>query len=81
MILEKIRARASANLQHIILPEGEDARTVTAAEMCVRDKIARITLVGDEGKIREAARQASANLNGVEIIDHHKSHIEFRPNK
>jgi phosphate acetyltransferase len=73
MILEKIRARAAANLQHIVLPEGEDSRTVSAAEMCVRDKIARITLVGDEEKIRHAAQQANANLNGVEIIDHRKS--------
>ena len=73
MILEKIRQRASENLQHIVLPEGEDARTVSAAEMCARDKIARITLIGDEEKIREAARTANANLNGVEIVDHRRA--------
>lgn len=73
MILEKIRARAAQNLQHIILPEGEDPRTTAAAEMCVRDQIARITLVGDEEKIRAGALAANANLNGVEIIDHRKS--------
>ena len=28
MILEKIRERAAADVQHIILPEGEDVRTV-----------------------------------------------------
>lgn len=73
MILEKIRARAASNLQHIILPEGEDARTCAAAEICVRDRIARITLIGDEEKIRAAAQNADANLNGVGIIDHRKS--------
>lgn len=73
MILQKIRQKAAENLQHIILPEGEDSRTVVAAEMCVRDKIARITLIGDEEKIREAARNANANLNGVETVDHKKS--------
>lgn len=73
MILEKIRQRAAADLQHIVLPEGEDARTIQAAEMCARDKIAKITLIGDEEKIREAARSANANLNGVEIIDHRKA--------
>lgn len=73
MILEKIRARASASLQHIILPEGEDARTIQAAEMCARDRIARITIVGNEEKIRETARLSNANLNGVEILDHRKS--------
>jgi phosphate acetyltransferase len=74
MILEKIRARASENLQHIILPEGEDARTVKAAAVCVRDKIAKITIIGNEEKVRELARETGANLNGVEILDHRKSH-------
>ena len=73
MILQQIRERASGDLQHIVLPEGEDARTVSAAEMCVRDRIAKITLIGDEEKIREAARAAKANLNGVELLDHRKA--------
>ena len=73
MILQQIRQRAAADLQHIVLPEGEDARIVAAAEICVRDRIAKITLIGDEEKIREMARVANANLNGIEILDHHKS--------
>lgn len=73
MILQNIRRRASEDLQHIILPEGEDARTVQAAAMCVRDKIAKITIIGDEEKVRELAREANSNLNGVEILDHKKS--------
>ncbi len=73
MILQQIRQRAAANPQHIVLPEGEDARVIQAAEMCVRDRIARITLVGDEEKIRESARAAGANLNGAEILDHRQS--------
>jgi phosphate acetyltransferase len=73
MILEKIRQRASSNLQHIILPEGEDARTLQAAEKCAGERIAKITFVGDEEKIRETARASNANLNGVEILDHRKS--------
>lgn len=73
MILQNIRRRASEDLQHIILPEGEDARTVQAAAMCVRDKIAKITIIGDEEKVRELARETNSNLNGVEILDHKKS--------
>jgi phosphate acetyltransferase len=73
MILEQIRSRAKSNLQHIVLPEGEDPRTVKAAEICARDGIAGITLIGNEEKIREAAAQAGANLNGVAIIDHRKA--------
>jgi phosphate acetyltransferase len=73
MILQKIRQRASENPQHIILPEGEDARTLQAAEMCVRDRIAKITVIGNEEKIRALAAETGVNLNGVEILDHRQS--------
>lgn len=59
--------------QHIVLPEGEDPRTLTAAEMCVKEKIARITVIGDEAKVRAAAQSCGANLNGIELVDHRKS--------
>ncbi len=73
MILEKIRQKASENLQHIILPEGEDVRTVQAAAICARERIAKITIIGNEEKVRELARENDSNLNGVEILDHRKS--------
>jgi phosphate acetyltransferase len=73
MILENIRQRAAKDPQHIILPEGEDARTLQAAEICVSEKIAKITVIGNEEKIRATASDAGANLNGVEILDHRKS--------
>jgi len=73
MILEQIRQRASADLQHIVLPEGEDPRTVTAASICVRERIAKITMLGSEEKIRAAAQSNNVNLNGVTIIDHRKA--------
>lgn len=72
-ILEQIRRRAAADLQHILLPEGEDPRTVAAAEMVVRERLARVTVLGDEEKIRASARDAGANLNGVEVIDHRRA--------
>jgi phosphate acetyltransferase len=73
MILEKIRQKAAEDLQHIVLPEGEDARTIQAAAICVQAKIAKITVIGNEEKVRELARETNSNLNGVEILDHRKS--------
>lgn len=73
MILQQIRLRAAADPQHIILPEGEDPRTLAAAEICSRDKIARITVLGNEERVRTAAAEAGADLNGVTIIDHRKT--------
>ncbi|HEY0077375.1 MAG TPA: phosphate acetyltransferase [Pyrinomonadaceae bacterium] len=72
-ILERIRQRAAADPQHIVLPEGEDARTVVAASIVARLGMARVTVLGDAEKIRAAARESSADLGGVEIIDHRRA--------
>ena len=73
MILEQIRQRAAADPQHVILPEGDDPRTIQAAEMCVRSRVAKITVIGDEEKVRSLASETGANLNGVDILDHRKA--------
>jgi phosphate acetyltransferase len=73
MILQKLRQRAAAEQQHIVLPEGEDLRTVQAAATCAVEGIAKITLLGNEEKIRALAAEAGANLNGVTMIDHRRS--------
>ena len=72
-ILERIRQRAAANPQHIVLPEGNDPRTVVAAAQCARKRIARITLLGDEEIIRENARSQGVDLGGVSVIDHRRA--------
>ncbi len=72
-ILEHIRQRAAGNPQRIVLPEGNDPRTVVAAATCARNGIARITLLGDEAIIRETAERERADLAGVEVIDHRRA--------
>lgn len=69
-ILERIRQRAAAKPQHIVLPEGNDPRTVVAAAACARNRLARITLLGDEATIRETAQREGGDLGGVDVIDH-----------
>lgn len=73
MILRSIRERAANDIQHIILPEGEDERVITAAAICSRERIAKITLLGSEETIRAKAAETNANLNGVDIVDHKRS--------
>jgi phosphate acetyltransferase len=77
MILHQIRQRAAADIQHIVLPEGEDVRTVEAAAICARDRVAKITIIGNEEKVRSLAAGTGANLNGVSILDHRRDHHEF----
>ncbi len=73
MILQRIRQRAAADIQHIVLPEGEDPRTVKAASICAAEGIAKIILLGNEEKIRSVAAETGSNLNGVSIVDHRRS--------
>ncbi len=73
MILQKIRQRAASDQQYIILPEGEDVRTVQATAICARENIAKITLLGREEVIKQLASDVNVNLNGVDILNHRKS--------
>lgn len=72
-ILDRIRQRAASKPQHIVLPEGNDPRTVVAAAMCSTQRLAQITLLGDENIIRQTARDKSLDLGGVTIIDHQRA--------
>ncbi len=72
-ILENIRQRAAANIQHIVIPEGDDPRTVVAAAACTQRKIARITLLGNEAGIRETAQREGVDLGGVTVIEHRRA--------
>jgi phosphate acetyltransferase len=72
-ILQRLRNRAAAAPQHIVLPEGEDERTIAAAARIRRERIARVTLLGDEEKIRRRAAALGDSLTNVPIIDHRRA--------
>ena len=72
-ILKKLRVRAATQLQHIVLPEGEDDRTIVAAAKIAEERLARITMLGDEEKIRGRARSLGVSLTNVPILDHRRS--------
>jgi phosphate acetyltransferase len=68
-VLEKIRRRAAQARKHIVLPEGEDDRTIHAAALCRAQSLARVTLVGSEGKIQERARELGIDLGSTAVVD------------
>src|SRR5436853_2365411 len=72
-VLERIRARASSDPKHIVLPEGEDERTIRAAALCIQGRIASLTLIGGEDVIRDTASKIGVALTGVSIVDHRRS--------
>ncbi len=65
-VIGDIKKKAIALNKKIVLCEGEDSRVVKAAAECVRDKIARIVLLGNAEEIK--GRNPDVNLEGIEII-------------
>ena len=68
-LVEKIKARARANLQRIVLPEGEDPRIVSAAAAIARDGFAKVTLLGRKQIIGSVAAELHVGLGDVAIAD------------
>jgi phosphate acetyltransferase len=69
-LLEKIMARAKANLQRIVLPEGTEIRTLKAADIILKEKAAKLILIGNEAEIKKIA--AENNLTDIDeaiIVD------------
>ncbi len=62
-ILEQMTERARKNPQRIVLPEGDEPRTLEAANILLRDQLAQLILIGSPEKINQMARD-----NGYEYI-------------
>lgn len=63
--LDTILERAKKDKKTIILPEGDDVRTLEAAETILEKDIANLIILGNAAEINES----SYNLEGAEIID------------
>ena len=66
-IIDKIKAKAKADVKHIVLPEGDEPRTVKAAAIIAEQGLAKLTLLGNPEKIKEVAGDIC--LDGIAIID------------
>ena len=66
-IIDKIKAKAKADLKHIVLPEGEEVRNVQAAVMIRDQGLAKLTLLGDPAKVKEVS--GGADLTDIEIVN------------
>ncbi len=64
-LLDEIMQRAKDNLQHIVLPEGTEPRTLKAADIILKEKAAKLTLLGNKAEILKLASE-----NGLENIQY-----------
>lgn len=56
-ILQQMRERAKLNQKRIVLPEGDEPRTLEAADIILRDRLAQLILIGDENRIAQMAQE------------------------
>ena len=68
-LLESFKDKARKNPQRIVLPEGTEPRTVKAASMITREKLAKVTLIGVPDRPGVAARIFKALADAAINID------------
>ena len=75
-LIEDILARAKANKQRIVLPEGTEERTLKAADRLVADGVADIILIGNADEIASLAKSYGLNNIGKATIVDSKNHAK-----
>ncbi|MCC8070182.1 MAG: phosphate acetyltransferase [Bacteroidales bacterium] len=70
-LFEKMTAKAKAHPQRIVLPEGTEPRTLTAADRIIAEGIAHVTLIGDPKDILAMASEMK--------LDHIKDAVIINP--
>jgi len=65
--------RARKHKQHIVLPEGDDDRVLTATEILLRREVVDITLLGEEDAIRTKIGQLGLRIDPLKVIDPFRS--------
>ncbi|MCK5826840.1 MAG: phosphate acetyltransferase [Desulfuromusa sp.] len=68
-LVDQIKAKARADLQTVVLPEGYDDRMIEAAVQIAADKLANIVLLGDPLSLNAKADELGVSLSDVTIIE------------
>ncbi|MDN3556458.1 phosphate acetyltransferase [Halomonas maura] len=74
----RLVSMAQQTRRRIVLPEGDEPRTLEAAIVCQRRGIADCVLLGQREAIAEVARRRGLELpEGLEIIDPHRIRLRY----
>ena len=68
-MIERVYEKAKKDPKRIVFPEGDEARTLLAAEKLFKAGICRPILVGNAEKIKAAAEAAGADVAGIPTAD------------
>ncbi|MBE6345539.1 MAG: phosphate acetyltransferase [Spirochaetaceae bacterium] len=72
--VEEMKNKAIALQKRLVLPEGTEERTITAAAQIISEKIAKeVILLGNNEEIKKVADSIGVSLQGITLIDPEKS--------
>lgn len=78
MFEHQLLHEAARRRMHIVLPEGDDDRVLTAADLLLRRGVADITLLGDPIRINAQAASIGADVSGATLLDPDRSELADR---
>lgn len=68
-MIEMVKAKAKSCTKNIVLPEGDEVRTVEAASIIKKEGLANPILIGNPDKIAAVAKEINVDITGIEIQD------------
>ncbi|MFA5408693.1 MAG: phosphate acetyltransferase [Bacilli bacterium] len=69
-LFENLWLKAHSNKKMIVLPEGEEDRTIIAASKILSSNLASLIMIGDEKVIKDKALELKADISKATIINH-----------
>jgi len=72
-MVDDVKLKAKKCLKTIVLPEGDESRTVRAAAILKKEALAVPVLIGKKENVEAVAAQTGTDISGITIIDPLKS--------
>ena len=67
--IDSIKIRAKKDIKTIVLPEGNDIRTIEAGGKVRKEQFADVIVLGNKDEILNMAKEHNINIDGVKIIN------------
>lgn len=75
--IDGLKLKAKSDVKTIVLPEGEEIRTIKAAAIVKKEGYAKNILLGNPAKINELAKNEGVDISGIEIINPSEGNEEY----
>jgi phosphate acetyltransferase len=68
-LLDQLKSQVKTTKKRIVLPEATDDRTLVAASQLQREGLVEVTLLGHADTVRKRAKEISASIENVPVLD------------